>query len=63
MASSSPRDRDRRETRTSSRRRHAIPIDDSLIAATTPVHGLTVIMRNRPDYAEARLGMIAPFAL
>lgn len=40
----------------------AMPIKDSLIAATALVHGLTVVTRNRTDFAKAGVGMIDPFA-
>ena len=39
----------------------AMPIKDSLIAATALVHGLTVVTRNRVDFEKAGLGMIDPF--
>jgi predicted nucleic acid-binding protein len=39
----------------------AMPIKDSLIAATALVHGLTVVTRNRVDFENAGLGIIDPF--
>jgi predicted nucleic acid-binding protein len=39
----------------------AIPIKDSLIAATALVHGLTVVTRNHVDFEKAGLSMIDPF--
>ena len=39
----------------------AIPIKDSLIAATAAVHGLTVATRNRADFAHAGVRVIDPF--
>jgi predicted nucleic acid-binding protein len=40
----------------------AMPIKDSLIAATALVHGLTVVTRNRTDFEKAGIGIIDPFA-
>jgi predicted nucleic acid-binding protein len=40
---------------------HAMPIKDSLIAATALVHGLTVVTRNRVDFEKAGLSIIDPF--
>jgi predicted nucleic acid-binding protein len=40
----------------------AIPIKDSLIAATAVVHGLTVVTRNRADFAKAGVRVVDPFA-
>lgn len=40
----------------------AMPIKDSLIAATALLHGLTVATRNRADFAKAGLEIIDPFA-
>jgi predicted nucleic acid-binding protein len=40
----------------------AMPIKDSLIAATALVHNLTVVTRNRIDFAEAGVRIIDPFA-
>lgn len=39
----------------------AMPIKDSLIAATALVHGLTVVTRNRPDFEKAGVEIIDPF--
>jgi hypothetical protein len=41
----------------------AMPIKDSLIAATALVHGLTVVTRNRADFEKAGVGVIDPFAV
>ena len=40
----------------------AMPIKDSLIAATALVHGLTVATRNTHDFKKARLKIVDPFA-
>jgi hypothetical protein len=40
----------------------AMPIKDSLIAATALVHGLTVATRNRADFATAGVEIVDPFA-
>lgn len=40
----------------------AMPIKDSLIAATALVHGLTVVTRNRTDFEKAGVEIIDPFA-
>jgi toxin FitB len=39
----------------------AMPIKDSLIAATALVHGLTVVTRNRADFEKARVKIVDPF--
>lgn len=39
----------------------AMPIKDSLIAATALVHGLTVVTRNRTDFEKAGVDVIDPF--
>ena len=39
----------------------AMPIKDSLIAATALVHGLTVATRNRSDFENAGVKIIDPF--
>jgi hypothetical protein len=39
----------------------AMPIKDSLIAATALVHGMTVVTRNRIDFAKARVDILDPF--
>jgi len=38
----------------------AMPIKDSLIAATALVHGLTVVTRNRADFANAGVRVVDP---
>jgi toxin FitB len=40
----------------------AMPIKDSLIAATALVHSLTVVTRNRADFANAGVPIVDPFA-
>jgi toxin FitB len=40
----------------------AMPIKDSLIAASALVHGLTVATRNRTDFEKAGVNVIDPFA-
>lgn len=44
------------------RRGEAMPIKDSLIAATALHHGLTVATRNTRDFARARVAAVNPFA-
>ena len=39
----------------------AMPIKDSLIAATALVHGLTVATRNRSDFEKANVRIVDPF--
>ena len=39
----------------------AMPIKDSLIAATALVHGLTVATRNRTDFEKAGVKIVDPF--
>jgi len=39
----------------------AMPIKDSLIAATAVVHGLAVATRNRTDFANAGVRVVDPF--
>jgi predicted nucleic acid-binding protein len=39
----------------------AMPIKDSLIAATALVHRLTVVTRNRTDFEKAGVGITNPF--
>jgi len=41
----------------------AMPVKDSLIAATALVHGLTVASRNRADFAPAGVRIVDPFGL
>ncbi len=40
----------------------AIPIKDSLIAATALVHNLIVVTRNRADFERAGVRIVDPFA-
>ena len=40
----------------------ALPIKDSLIAATALVHGLTVVTRNTRDFRKAGVKVLDPFA-
>ncbi len=40
----------------------AMPIKDSLIAATAAVHGLAVVTRNRAHFANAGIPVVDPFA-
>jgi len=40
----------------------AMPIKDSLIAATALVHGLVVATRNRADFEKAGVKIVDPFA-
>jgi toxin FitB len=39
----------------------AMPIKDSLIAATAFVHGLAVVTRNRADFVSAGVRIVDPF--
>lgn len=39
----------------------AMPTKDSLIAATALVHGLTMVTRNRGDFAKAGVKIVDPF--
>ena len=39
----------------------AMPIKDSLIAATAGVHGLAVATRNRADFVNAGVRIVDPF--
>jgi len=39
----------------------AMPVKDSLIAATALVHGLIVATRNRADFEKARVKIVDPF--
>jgi hypothetical protein len=41
---------------------HAMPIKDSLIAATALVHGMTVATRNVRDFRKAGVKILNPFA-
>ena len=40
----------------------AMPIKDSLVAATALAHGLAVATRNRSDFAKAEVRIVDPFA-
>ena len=40
----------------------AMPIKDSLIAATALTHGIAVVTRNRRDFANAKVEVVDPFA-
>ena len=40
----------------------SMPIKDSLIAATALNHGLTVVTRNRVDFAAAGVDIVNPFS-
>jgi predicted nucleic acid-binding protein len=39
----------------------AMPIKDSLIAATATVHGLSIVTRNRADFVNAGVRVVNPF--
>ena len=41
---------------------HALPIKDSLIAATALVHGFTVVTRNLRDFGKTGVKVLDPFA-
>jgi toxin FitB len=40
---------------------HAMPIKDSLIAATALLHGLTMVTRNQTDFEKAGVRITDPF--
>lgn len=40
----------------------AMPIKDSMIAATALIHGLTVVTRNRVDFVKTGVRVLDPFA-
>jgi len=40
---------------------NAMPVKDSLIAATAIVHDLVVVTRNRSDFEKARVKVLNPF--
>ena len=40
---------------------HAMPVKDSLIAATALLHDLTMVTRNRVDFQHAGIRIIDPF--
>jgi predicted nucleic acid-binding protein len=42
-------------------RGQAMPIKDSLVAATALVHGLTVVTRNESDFKKAGVNIVNPF--
>jgi predicted nucleic acid-binding protein len=44
------------------RRGEAMPVKDSMIAATALVHGLRVATRKTRDFAKARVVVVDPFA-
>lgn len=41
---------------------HAMPLKDSLIAATALVHDLTLVTRNERDFAHAGVRVLNPFS-
>ena len=41
----------------------AMPIKDSLIAATALAHDLVVVTRNRSDFAKAGVEIVDPFVM
>jgi toxin FitB len=41
---------------------HALPVKDSMIAATALAHGLTIATRNARDFAKAGVPVVNPFA-
>jgi toxin FitB len=43
-------------------RGHAMPLKDSLIAATALVHDLTIVTRNVSDFKKAGVKVVNPFA-
>jgi predicted nucleic acid-binding protein len=42
---------------------HAMPVKDSLIAATALLHGLIVVTRNGKDFEQAGVRILDPFAV
>ncbi len=43
-------------------RGEAMPVKDSMIAATALMHGLTVVTRNTRDFEKAGVAMLDPFS-
>ena len=41
---------------------HAMPVKDSLVAATALVHGLDVVTRNESDFTKAGVKVVNPFS-
>ena len=41
---------------------HALPVKDSLVAATALVHGLDVVTRNESDFTKAGVKVVNPFS-
>jgi len=39
----------------------AMPVKDSLIAATAIMHGLIIVTRNRTDFEKAGVPIVDPF--
>lgn len=45
------------------RRGQAMPVKDSLVAASALLHGLVVVTRNTADFARAGVRLVDPFAV